>query len=233
MSELLVGWSPPAQSGAVVEFEDVTFQFSKGHHILQGATWAPECAGGVTLLRGRSGSGKTTVLHLITGLLQAGSGRVMTLGLDMSRASDRERRALRASSIAHVYQDFRLLPELTASENVALPLWLRHVAPSDGREPARQSLQAVGLDWAVERRPDQLSGGEQQRVALARALVSRPALILADEPTANLDEESATSIVDLLAEVAAAGVSVIVASHDARFDPVAFRRYELVDGRIS
>jgi ABC-type lipoprotein export system ATPase subunit len=218
-----------AARGVVVKLDQVIFGFGKGRPILMGATWTPDCSGGIALLRGRSGSGKTTVLHLISGLLQAREGKVVTLGLDLSRASERERRNLRASSIGHVYQDFRLLPELTASENVALPLWLRRMSPADARKPAHQSLRAVGLDWAVDRCPDQLSGGEQQRVALARALVTRPSLVLADEPTANLDDDSAGTVVGLLAQVAASGVSVIVASHDGRFEPVAHRRYELLD----
>lgn len=213
---------------APVALDNVSFAYRRGKPLIEALSWAPTFAGNLVLLRGRSGAGKTTVLHLISGLLVARSGSVRTLGIDMSKASDADRRRLRAASIGHVYQDFRLLPELTAAENVGLPLWLRHQGPQQSREPARASLDAVGLAWAHDRRPDQLSGGEQQRVALARALVGQPRLLLADEPTANLDDESAGVVADLLAAVAATGVAVIVASHDARFQRVSGQVFDLM-----
>jgi putative ABC transport system ATP-binding protein len=210
-----------------VVFEDVDFAFHKSRPLLRSVRWVPDFGDGPVLLRGRSGSGKTTVLHLVSGLVQARAGSVTTLGLNMTTAADRDRRGLRATSIGHVYQDFRLLPELTAGENVALPLWLRHESPDAAREPARRALDTVDLAWAVNRRPEQLSGGEQQRVALARALVAGPQIVLADEPTANLDDESAATVVALLGSVAASGVAVIVATHDARFAASSRRVFEL------
>ena len=231
--ETLAG--PPATNDAtppVARFEWVTFAYPRGKPILTDTTWEAPRTSGFVVIRGRSGSGKTTLLALMSGLLTPGSGTVTTLGIDVSARPNAERRAFRRSSIGHVFQDFKLLPELVAWENVALPLWLQGEGGDAARQRARAALTDVDLDWAVERRPDRLSGGEQQRVALARAIVTRPRLILADEPTANLDAESASSIELLLRELAGHGTAVVLASHDERVFRTGDVVFELADGQL-
>jgi putative ABC transport system ATP-binding protein len=168
------------------------------------------------MLRGPSGSGKTTLLDLIGGVVRPSSGRVSTLGVDLGAASAGDRARFRRDNVGFVFQDFRLIDELTAWENVAVPLWLRAVDRREARERAFATIAALGLADLAHRRPAELSGGEQQRIGFARATVGRPRLVLADEPTANLDDASAEAVEDLLRQARADGGVVIVATHDAR-----------------
>ena len=183
---------------------------------------------------GRSGVGKSTLLHILAGLLDADAGQVTVCGQDLTAASPARRAALRNVHMGFVYQLHHLLPEFTALENVAMPRLVGGAALREVAADARALLKAVGLAGRTEHRPHELSGGERQRVAVARALANRPAVVLADEPTGNLDRRSAEqtlAAVDVL--VAGAGAAFVVVTHDealaARMDRVA----TLADGRLA
>ncbi|MBN8219186.1 MAG: ABC transporter ATP-binding protein [Spirochaetes bacterium] len=182
---------------------------------------------------GPSGCGKSTLLHLAGGLDRPTSGRVLIEGTDLSGLSDGKVAAIRRRKIGFVFQFFNLIPILGAEENAALPLTLDGVSPAAAREKARHWLAKVGLANRGGNRPDQLSGGQQQRVAVARALVAEPALVLADEPTGNLDSRASEELAALLRQVAAEwGRSVLMVTHDARIAAYADRILFLKDGRV-
>ncbi|MEJ2750054.1 MAG: ABC transporter ATP-binding protein, partial [Anaerolineae bacterium] len=182
---------------------------------------------------GPSGCGKSTLLHLVGGLDQPTSGRVLLNGQDLAGQTDDELAQLRRREIGFVFQFFNLLPVLGAIENVALPLILDGVKTSEAQEKAQTWLTRIGLSGRLSHRPDQLSGGEQQRVAIARALVAEPSLILADEPTGNLDSRSADEIAVLLRQISEEwGRTVLMVTHDPRIAAHANRIVFLKDGTI-
>lgn len=169
--------------------------------------------GSTVAVVGASGSGKSTLLSLLAGLDIPSSGRVLLDGEDLSALDEDGRAALRARKVGFVFQNFQLLPSLTALENVMLPLELR--GDADAEAPARDILQRVGLQARLGHYPRQLSGGEQQRVALARAFVTRPKLLFADEPTGNLDKANGEAVIALLLELnAQAGTTLVLVTHD-------------------
>lgn len=186
--------------------------------------------GTTTAVQGRSGSGKTTLLHLAAGIDVPDQGRVEVLGRDLGRMRDRERAVFRRDHVGMVFQFFRLLGHLTVEENVTLPARIagdlrRH------RRRARELLERVGLASRAGDRIDGLSGGEQQRVAICRALLRRPSLLLADEPTGNLDDESAAVVMDLLLDMTREdGKTLLYATHSAHAAALAGRRMELASG---
>jgi ABC-type lipoprotein export system ATPase subunit len=186
--------------------------------------------GEVVLLTGPSGSGKTTLLGAAAGLLSVDSGQVIAAGVDLATLSAAALRAHRARSIGFVFQRANLLEGLTVRENVAMAAALAGTPASD----VDAVLEAVGVARLADRRPSELSGGQEQRVAVARALVHRPALVLADEPTASLDGESGAAVADALTALAReTGAAVLVATHDPRIARYATREVHLVDGRTA
>ncbi|MCS6802156.1 MAG: ABC transporter ATP-binding protein [Chloroflexota bacterium] len=190
-------------------------------------------SGELVAITGRSGSGKTTLLNLLGGLDHPDSGAVWINGQRIDTLDDAGLTRLRRGTIGYVFQSFGLLPTLSAEENVSLPLRIAGVPAAERAQRTAAALAEVGLSARARHRPDELSGGEQQRVAIARALAARPAVILADEPTAELDSANARAIFTLLRSIVDRGeVAVIVATHDRTLLDVATCIHELRDGRL-
>ena len=184
-------------------------------------------------IMGRSGSGKSTLLRLIGGLEPADAGIVRVDGTDLTRLSETERAQRRRKGLGFVFQSFNLIPTLTVAENVELPLALNDVAPADIRRRSRELLDELGLAACAERFPEDISGGEQQRAAIARAVIHEPKLVLADEPTGNLDAETARHVLDLLLRTCRdRTATLLVATHSAEIAARAARIVTIQAGRI-
>lgn len=189
--------------------------------------------GSIVALTGASGSGKSTVLHLAAAMIRPTSGAVRVDGRDITGLSAAAAAALRRQQVGIVFQRYNLVPSLTAVENVTLPLEYAGTSVREARGLAHAALDAVGLPAPHDRFPDELSGGQQQRVAIARALVNAPPILLADEPTGNLDERATRGIFQLLCDINAGGTLVLMATHDLDLVRAADRRVlELRDGRL-
>ncbi|MCK1821273.1 ABC transporter ATP-binding protein [Streptomyces sp. XM83C] len=201
-------------------------------HALRGVSFEVG-RGELVALKGRSGSGKTTLLNIVGGLDTPDRGRVSVDGDDLSDLGEEGLLALRRDRIGFVFQSFGLIPILTAAENVGVPLRMRRADPREREERVELLLSLVGLADHAEQRPTELSGGQQQRVAIARALANAPALLIADEPTGQLDAETGHAVMELLrAVVRSEQVTALVATHDATLLDLADRVLELRDGRI-
>ena len=212
-----VGRSFAMPAGPVHAVRDVTLQIRAGDHIA---------------VRGPSGCGKSTLLHMIGVVDAPSSGTLLFDGQDVSRLSDARRSALRLRRIGFIFQRFFLLPMLTAAENVELPLSEAGASRRDRQERTKVLLDYVGLAARADHRPSQLSGGEMQRVAIARALANNPQLLLADEPTGELDEATGAQIAALLDRVNADGTALVIVTHDSTLAGRAARVLMMRDGRI-
>jgi putative ABC transport system ATP-binding protein len=189
-------------------------------------------AGGFVAIMGPSGSGKTTMLNCLSGLDDIDGGSVMIDGQDLHAMSDAERTRHRARSMGFIFQSFNLIPVFMAVENVELPLLLSGSAPNEARRRSRETLERVGLGHRVNHRPNELSGGEQQRVTIARALAGEPSIVWADEPTGNLDTETAGQIMGLLRELNDDGLTLVLVTHDPGIGASAGRLVKMRDGQI-
>ncbi|MFJ7164301.1 ABC transporter ATP-binding protein [Streptomyces globosus] len=230
------GGATAAPAAPMVVVDGVHRAFGSGEravHALRGASFEV-ARGSLTALKGRSGSGKTTLLNLVGGLDTPTGGTVAVDGTDLAGLDEEGLLALRRDRIGFVFQSFGLIPVLTAAENVGVPMRMRGVPAKEREERARTLLALVGLAEHAGQRPGELSGGQQQRVAVARALANEPALVIADEPTGQLDSETGRSIMQLLrAVVRSEGVTVLVATHDPVLLELADTVVELRDGRIA
>ncbi len=219
---------------AVLQLTDVTRVHGEGAtevRALVGVSFTAH-AGELVAVMGPSGSGKSTLLTLAGGLDQASSGRVEVEGVDLGTAGQAERARLRRTAVGYVFQDFNLIPALTAAENVALPRELDGERRRSARAAALRALEEVGVADLADRFPDQMSGGQQQRVAIARAVVGERRLVLADEPTGALDTETGEEVLRLLRERCDAGAAAVMVTHEARHAAWADRVVFLRDGRV-
>ena len=225
---------PPPQ--VMVAADGVRRTFGSGHlavEALRGVSLTVD-RGQLVALRGRSGSGKTTLLNIIGGLDDPTAGRVWVDGREVNRMTERQRLTLRRDTVAFIFQSFGLVPMLSAAENVGIPLRIEGLRPSERRERVAAMLALTGMASHAAHRPGELSGGQQQRVAIARALAGRPGLLIADEPTSQLDLETGRQIMELLLSVVRSeGITALVATHDEALIDLADKVIALEDGSVS
>ena len=219
----------------MIKLEKVGRDFQVGDqivHALNGISLEID-AGEYVSIMGPSGSGKSTLLHLLGLLDQASRGRYFLDDRDVTSLSDEEQAYTRNSQIGFVFQAFHLVPRLNAAQNVELPLLLAGVAVEERRERVARALEALELADRAHHKPDQLSGGQRQRVAIARATVTQPSVLLADEPTGNLDQHAGLTVIDTLEALNARHITLIVVTHDAAIGSRARRQIKMVDGQIT
>jgi putative ABC transport system ATP-binding protein len=220
--------------GPMIELQQISRVFQVGGeevHALDDVSLTIR-AGEYLSLMGPSGSGKSTLLNIVGLLDRPSSGRYVLDGRDTTLLDEHEQAAVRGRKVGFVFQSFHLVPRLSAFENVELPLLLAGVAATQRRERVDAALAAMGLADRANHRPDQLSGGQRQRIAIARATIMRPAVLLADEPTGNLDSTSGAEVIAVLEQLCVEGLTLVVVTHDADVGQRASRRLRMVDGRI-
>ncbi|WP_323172797.1 ABC transporter ATP-binding protein [Natrialba sp. PRR66] len=220
-------------TGTAVSLQNVrkTYQLGEPVHALDGVTLEIP-RGTYTAIMGPSGSGKSTLMNLVGCLDTPTDGTVVVGGEDVTTLDDRERTTLRGTTVGFVFQTFNLMPRLSALENVALPQLFQGVGRSTRRDRARELLERVGLGDRTDHMPNELSGGQRQRVALARALVNDPTIVLADEPSGNLDTDTEADVLDLFDEFYDAGTTMLVVTHERHVAERAERIVHLLDGKI-
>jgi len=217
-TKVMKEYGNPNEGGTVVEaLADASFAIHKGEFVA---------------ITGPSGSGKSTLLHLIGLLDKPSRGKIYVDGIEISDLSENQMAKLRNEKIGFVFQQFNLLPKTAAIRNVELPLIYRGVSPKERYEMAKKELEAVGLGERLNNKPSQLSGGQQQRVAIARALVTTPSLLLADEPTGNLDSKSGVEIMKIFEDLHDKGVTVVLVTHNPEIADQAERQIVIKDGKI-
>lgn len=222
-------------NNALLTCSNVTKTYQEGTletHVLKGVSFSIE-KGELVAIVGASGSGKSTLLHILGALDTLTSGNVYFDGKDLMTMRASEQATLRNKSIGFIYQFHHLLADFTALENVAMPLMIGGDKPAEAKRRAMEMLEAVGMGHRAEHRPSELSGGERQRVAIARAVVNRPALVLADEPTGNLDHKTALDIYDLMRELNKAfNTAFLVVTHDRELAQKLDRQLSMLDGQF-
>jgi putative ABC transport system ATP-binding protein len=222
------------RAGPVVRVEEITKDYTIGAnvvHALRGVSMTVDRGEFVSIM-GPSGSGKSTLMNLVGSLDTPSSGKVFLEGRDTSELDEEELAAIRNRFVGFVFQLFNLLPRISILENVMTPLLYGGVPARERRERALAALESVGLADRVDHRPTELSGGQRQRAAIARALVTRPSLVLADEPTGAVDTATGDSILQLFTQINHAGTTVVVVTHDAHVSSYSRRVVRLLDGRI-
>ena len=219
----------------MIELAGLTRHYRVGDQTVRALEGASLCvaAGDYVAIMGPSGSGKSTLLHLLGCLDRPTSGSYRLDGREVATLGESELAEVRSRKIGFVFQFFHLVPRLSAAANVELPMILAGTRPAERRARAAEALRAVGLSDRADHRPDQLSGGQRQRVAIARATVMKPSILLADEPTGNLDRASGAEIIELLERMNRDGLTLIVVTHDPEVAQRARRVVKLVDGRIA
>lgn len=218
----------------MIEVKNLTKSFKDGDsttHVLKGIDFVAQ-SGEFIAIMGRSGAGKSTLLYQMSLLDEPTSGEVLIDGADTHLLSPGEKTDFRLSQLGYVFQDYALLPEMNALENVALPLLMQNMPEKKAFEKAAAALTRVGLGKRLQNLPSKLSGGEQQRVSIARAIAHEPKILFADEPTANLDNESSTIVMDIFKELHAGGQTIIMVTHEPEFSKYAERIIHLDDGKI-
>jgi putative ABC transport system ATP-binding protein len=219
---------------ALIEIKNVKKEYASGDEVveaLRGIDLSIEAGEFVTIM-GQSGSGKSTLLSVLGGMNHPTSGGVEMAGVDLYRLPGEKLADFRAENLGFVFQSFHLIPYLTAVENVMLPLAIVRMSNSAKREAGQQALRKVGLGAKLDRLPNQLSGGEQERVAIARAIVNNPHILLADEPTGNLDSKTSEEVMSLFRELNAAGQTVVMVTHNPDNGAYSDRTITLRDGMV-
>jgi len=218
----------------LIQVTDLIKTFKDGEketRVLKGIDFAANEGEWISIM-GRSGAGKSTFMYLMSLLDEATSGEIYLFGKDTHSMNAQEKTGFRLNELGYVFQDYALLPDLTALENVAVPLMMQGKYKSEAYKEAKKSLEIVGLGIRLNNLPSQLSGGEQQRTSIARALAHKPKILFADEPTANLDNESSETVMKLFQEVHKQGQTIIMVTHEETFSKFSERVVTLDDGKI-
>ena len=218
----------------MIEAHNITRTFKTGvieTNVLKGISLTIE-TGDFTAIMGKSGAGKSTLLYQLSVLDEPTSGSLSIDGIDVLALSEKEKTTFRLNTLGFVFQDYALVPDLTARENVMIPLLMRDISWNTARVMADSALDSVGLAKKYENLPGQLSGGEQQRASIARAIAGKPKILFADEPTANLDTYSGTQVIELLGKLHKQGQTIVMVTHESEYTHVCTRVIDMEDGRI-